>query len=145
MHTLSRVPGVQICLEADGTRMVLDQKVITFGTDVSFDPKTTEIHTMSEQARQELIQIIQKVNVKYKIFDNVKVHVVGFADDEPNEALNRSIAQERAKSVIAFFKAEGLRVAAVTYEGRGSEEKQKAQYFGLSPRRVEVEVTVGIH
>ena len=84
------------------------------------------------------------VNSEYKTFADVKVHVVGFADDESNEALNRAISLERAKSVRAFFKAQGLRTTALTYEGRGSDEKQKAQHFGLSPRRVEVEVAVGI-
>jgi len=145
MHTLSRVPGVQPCRETEAAVINFDPNVITFGSDAIFESKKTEIQAISVQGRQELKQIIEKINVKYKTFTDVKVHVVGFADDESNEALNRAISLERAKSVRAFFKAQGLRSTALTYEGRGSDEKQKAQHFGLSPRRVEVEVAVGIH
>jgi OmpA-OmpF porin, OOP family len=145
MHTLSRVPGVQPCREAEDTRIVFDPNVITFGSDAIFDLKKTEIHAISVEGRQELKNIIQKINVKYKTFADVKVHVVGFADDESDETLNRRISQDRAKTVRAFFKAQGLRTTALTFEGRGSDDKQKAQLFGLSPRRVEVEVAVDIH
>jgi outer membrane protein OmpA-like peptidoglycan-associated protein len=145
MHTLSRVPGVQPCREAEETRIAFDPNVITFGSDAIFEPKKTEIHAISVQGRQELKQIVQKINVKYKTFADVKVHVVGFADDESDETVNRRISQERAKTVRAFFKTQGLRSTALTYEGRGSDDKQKAQLFGLSPRRVEVEVAVDIH
>ena len=92
-----------------------------------------------------LLDAIQQINVKYKTFADVKVHVVGFADDESDETVNRRISHERAKTVRAFFKTQGLRSTALTYEGRGSDDKQKAQLFGLSPRRVEVEVAVDIH
>jgi len=142
MHTLSRVPGVQVCREAEETRFAFDPNVITFGSDAIFEHKKTEIHAISTQGRQELKQIVEKINVKYKTFKDVKVHVVGFADDEADDALNRRLSEERAKSVRAFFKAQGLRATALTHEGRGAEEKQKAQLFGLSPRRVEVEVAV---
>ena len=145
MHTLSRVPGVQPCREAEDTRIAFDPNVITFGSDAIFEPKKTEIHAISVQGRQELKQIVQKINVKYKTFADVKVHVVGFADDESDETVNRRISHERAKTVRAFFKTQGLRSTALTYEGRGSDDKQKAQLFGLSPRRVEVEVAVDIH
>jgi OmpA-OmpF porin, OOP family len=145
MHTLSRVPGTQPCREADDTRIAYDPNVITFGSDAIFEPKQTDIHALSAQGRQELKHIIQKINVKYKTFADVKVHVIGFADDENDETSNQRISQERAKSVRAYFKSQGLRSTALTFEGKGSQEKQKAQLFGLSPRRVEVEVAVGIH
>lgn len=144
MHTLSRVPGAQPCREADDTRIVQDPNVITFGSDAIFEPKKTEINSISPLGRQELKQIVQKINVKYKAFADVKVHVVGFADDESDEITNQRISQERAKSVRAYFKSQGLRSTALTFEGKGSQEKQKAQILGLSPRRVEVEVAVGI-
>jgi len=144
MHTLSRVPGAQPCREAEDTRIVFDPNVITFGSDAIFESKKTEIHAISPQGNQELKQIIQKINVKYKTFSDIKVHVVGFADDERDEAVNQRISQERAKTVRTYFQSQGLRSTALTYEGRGSQEKQKADLFGLSPRRVEVEVAVGI-
>ncbi|WP_233246909.1 OmpA family protein [Limnohabitans sp. Rim8] len=142
MHTLSRVPGAQACREAEETRFAFDPSIITFGSDAIFEHKKTDIHAISTQGRQELQQIVEKINIKYKTFKTVKVHVVGFADDEADDVLNRRISQQRAQSVRAFFKAQGLRSTALTHEGRGSEEKQKAQLFGLSPRRVEVEVAV---
>jgi outer membrane protein OmpA-like peptidoglycan-associated protein len=142
MHTLSRVPGAQACREAEETRFAFDPNIITFGSDAIFEHKKTDIHAISTQGRQELQQIVEKINIKYKTFKTVKVHVVGFADDEADDVLNRRISQQRAQSVRAFFKAQGLRSTALTHEGRGSEEKQKAQLFGLSPRRVEVEVAV---
>ena len=142
MHTLSRVPNAQTCREAEETRFAFDPNIITFGSDAIFEHRKTEIHAISTQGRQELKQIVEKINVKYKTFKAVKVHVVGFADDEADDTLNRRISEERAKSVRAFFKAQGLRSTTLTHEGRGAEEKQKAQLFGLSPRRVEVEVAV---
>jgi outer membrane protein OmpA-like peptidoglycan-associated protein len=145
MHTLSRVPDVQPCREADATVIQFDPNVITFGSDAIFEPKKTEVHAISVQGRQELKQIIQKINVKYKTFTDIKVHVVGFADDETDEAANQRISHERAKSVRAYFRSQGLRSTALTFEGRGSAEKQRAHNLGLSPRRVEVEVAVEIH
>lgn len=144
MHTLSRVPGAQPCREAEDTRIVFDPNVITFGSDAIFEPKRTEISAISSLGKQELKHIVQKINVKYKTFSDVKVHVVGFADDEADEAANQRISQERAKTVRAYFKSQGLRSTALTFEGKGSQEKQKALLFGLSPRRVEVEVAVEI-
>ena len=102
-HAISRVPEARPCKQDPGP-------VITFGSDAIFDLKKTEIHAISVEGRQELKNIIQKINVKYKTFADVKVHVVGFADDESNETLNRRISHERAKTVRAFFKAQGLQI-----------------------------------
>ena len=144
MHTLSRVPGAQPCREAEDTRIAFDPNVITFGSDAIFDTKKTDITNLSTQGRQELQQIVQKINIKYKTFTDVKVHVVGYANDGPDESMNRRLSNDRAKSVRAYFQSQGLRSTALTFEGRGSQEKEKAELLGLSPRRVEVEVEVEI-
>lgn len=145
MHTLSRVPSSQPCRLAEETPSVLDANVITFGSDAIFESKKTEINAISAEGKQELKNIVQKINIKYKTFADIKVHVVGFADDEDDELANQRISQERAKSVRAYFKSQGLRSTALTFEGRGSVNKDRASLFGLSPRRVEVEVAVDIH
>lgn len=140
MHTLSRVSGAQPCREAEDTRIVFDPNVITVNSDAIFEPKKAELGAISAEGRENLKNVIQKINAKYKTIQDVKVHITGFADDAGDDAANQRISQERAKSVHAYFKSQGLRFAALTFEGRGSQDAQKAQLFGLSPRRVEVEV-----
>jgi outer membrane protein OmpA-like peptidoglycan-associated protein len=138
------VPGAQPCREADAPQPVVDPNVITFGLDTIFEPKRTDIQSLSPAGKRELALIVQKINVKYKSFKDVKVHVVGYADDEIDENGNLQISHERAKTVRAYFKAQGIRATALTFEGRGSLDKRKAEILGLSPRRVEVEVAVEI-
>lgn len=144
MHTLSRVPGAQPCREANDTRIAFDPNVITFGSDAIFDAHQTDISNINKQGRQELKQIVQKINIKYKTFKDVKVHVVGFANDGSDESLNQRLSTERAQSIRTYLKKQGLRSTALTYEGRGSQEREKAELLGLSPRRVEIEVEVEI-
>lgn len=145
MHTLSRVSGAQPCRESDPSTIKFDPNVITFGSDAIFEHKKTEISAITPEGKQELQQIINKINVKYKTFDDVKVHVVGFANDEQDETLNQLISQQRANSVRTYLNKQGLRTTTLTHEGRGSQEKDRALNLELSPRRVEIEVEVDIH
>ena len=145
MHTLSRVPAVQPCREAEPSRQVFDPKVITLGLQALFEPQKTDISGMRPESRDELKAMVQKVNVKYKTLTDVKVHVVGFAHDATDEAINQHLSLERAKAVRAYLTREGLRTTAFTFEGRGSQDKQKTKDLGVPLSRVEVEVSMAIN
>lgn len=123
MHTLSRVPGVQVCREAEETRFAFDPNVITFGSDAIFEHKKTEIHAISTQGRQELKQIVEKINVKYKTFKDVKVHVVGFADDKADDG--HACQHERVGR-------QTKRVGRVGAEPRVAQGAQRRKLFAAS-------------
>ena len=131
-HTISRVPEARTCRQAQDT-------VITFGSDAAFKQHET---VLTSEGEKELLQIVEKINVKYKSFNHVKVHVVGYADDTPEEPKNQRLSLERAQAVHQYFISNGLRTQALTFEGRGSYEKERAFSMGYSSRRVEVAVAV---
>jgi len=130
-HAISRVPEAKPCQQED--------LVITLGSDAVFQPKETELNA---EGKKELLQIVDKINVKYKSFHHVKVHVVGYADDLPEERDNERIALERAQAVRAYFISNGIRAEALTLEGRASIDKNNAGAAERAGRRVEVAVAV---
>jgi outer membrane protein OmpA-like peptidoglycan-associated protein len=133
-HAISRVPETKPCLQED--------LKITLGSDVYFEPKETELNA---EAKKELLQVVDKINVKYKSFHQVKVHVVGYADDLVENRDNERIALERAQAVRTYFISNGISAEALTFEGRASNDKTKATSAGRAGRRAEVAVVLGLN
>lgn len=134
-HAISRVPEARPCKQDPGP-------VITFGSDTVFEPQET---TLTPAGEKELSQIVDKINSKYKNLDGVKVHIVGYADDTPEEPHNERLSLARAQSVRTYLINSGLRTEALTHEGRGSKDKNLVSAMGRSGRRVEVAVAVELH
>jgi len=130
-HAISRVPETKPCQQED--------LVITLGSDAVFQSKETELNA---EGKKELLQIVDKINVKYKSFHQVKVHVVGYADDLVENRDNERIALERAQAVCAYFISNGIRAEALTLEGRASIDKNNAGAAERAGGRVEVAVAV---
>lgn len=131
-HALSRSPDVRPCKQEQGT-------VITFGSDAVFAPQQT---TLNQDGEKELLQIVNKINNKYKNQQDIKVHVIGYADDTPEEPQNERLSVARAQTVRSYLIENGLRKEALSHEGRGSKDKNLAMAMGRSGRRVEVAVVV---
>ncbi|WP_353135995.1 OmpA family protein [Limnohabitans sp.] len=132
-HAISRVPDATPCQQ--------ENLVITMGSDVIFDPKETKIN---DEGTKELSQIVNQIKVKYKSFDHVKVHMVGYADDLTEEHSNQRIALERAQAVRTYFISNGLQAEALTLEARALIDKNNATGAERAGRRVEVAVAVEI-
>lgn len=132
-HAISRVPDATPCQQ--------ENLVITMGSDVVFDPKETKIN---DEGAKELSQIVNQIKVKYKSFDHVKVHMVGYADDLTEEHSNQRIALERAQAVRTYFISNGLQAEALTLEARPLKDKNNATGAERAGRRVEVAVAVEI-
>jgi outer membrane protein OmpA-like peptidoglycan-associated protein len=130
-HAISRVSEAKPCQQED--------LEITLGSDVFFEPKETELNA---EAKKELLQIVGKINIKYRSFHHVKAHVLGYADDFPEDRDNAHIALERAQAVSTYFISNGLRAEALTLEGRTIKDKNNAQGVDRAGRRVEVAITV---
>jgi OOP family OmpA-OmpF porin len=89
-----------------------------------------------------MLQIVNKINHKYKTLEGVKVHIVGYADDTSDEPKNQQLSLARALAVRSYLTSQGLQTQGMTHEGRGSKDKQIAIEVGRSGRRVEVAVVV---
>jgi outer membrane protein OmpA-like peptidoglycan-associated protein len=131
-HALSRAPDARPCKQEQAT-------IITFGSEAVFQPEQT---ALSPEGEMEMLQIVDKINRKYKNLEGVKVHVVGYADDTPEEPVNERLSLARANAVKAYLASSGVQKEAISYEGRGSKDKQLAMVVGRSGRRVEVAVVV---
>lgn len=131
-HALSRAPDARPCKQEQAT-------IITFGSEAVFQPEQT---ALSPDSEKEMLQIVDKINHKYKNLEGVKVHVVGYADDTPEEPVNERLSLARANAVKAYLASNGVQKEAISHEGRGSKDKQLAMVVGRSGRRVEVAVVV---
>jgi outer membrane protein OmpA-like peptidoglycan-associated protein len=131
-HALSRVPDARPCKQEQAT-------LITFGAEAVFSPEQT---ALSRDNEIEMLQIVNKINHKYKTQEGVKVHIVGYADDTPDEHKNEQLSLARAQAVRSYLISQGLQTQGVSHEGRGSKDKQIAMAVGRSGRRVEVAVVV---
>lgn len=131
-HALSRSPDVRPCKQEQGT-------VITFGAEAAFSPEQT---ALSPDGEKEMLQMVNKINNKYKNLEGVKVHVVGYADDTPDEPRNVQLSLARAAAARSYLTGQGLQTQAISHEGRGSKDKQPAMVSGRSGKRVEVAVVV---
>jgi outer membrane protein OmpA-like peptidoglycan-associated protein len=131
-HALSRAPDARPCKQEQAT-------IVTFGAEAAFQPEQT---ALSSDGEKEMLQIADKINRKYKSLDGVKVHVVGYADDTPDERKNEQLSLARALAVRSYLTNQGLQTQGISHEGRGSKDKQIAMVVGRSGRRVEVAVVV---
>jgi OmpA-OmpF porin, OOP family len=131
-HALSRAPDARPCKQEQAT-------LITFGAEAVFSPEQT---ALSRDNEIEMLQIVNKINHKYKTQEGVKVHIVGYADDTPDEHKNEQLSLARAQAVRSYLISQGLQTQGVSHEGRGSKDKQIAMAVGRSGRRVEVAVVV---
>lgn len=131
-HALSRAPDARPCKQEHAT-------IITFGSEAVFQPEQT---ALSPDGEKEMLQIVDKINRKYKNLEGAKVHVVGYADDTLEEPLNERLSLARANVVKAYLASNGLQKEAISHEGRGSKDKPLAMATGRSGRRVEVSVVV---
>lgn len=131
-HALSRAPDARPCKQEQAT-------IITFGAEAAFQPEQT---ALSPDGEKEMLQIVDKINNKYKNLEGVKVHVVGYADDTPDEPKNEQLSTARALAVRSYLTSQGLQTQGISHEGRGSKDKQLAMAVGHSGRRVEVAVVV---
>jgi OOP family OmpA-OmpF porin len=131
-HALSRAPDARPCKQEQAT-------IITFGAEAVFQPEQT---ALSPDGEKEMLQIVDKINLKYKNLDGVKVHVVGYSDDTSEESKNEQLSLARALAVRSYLTSQGLQTQGISHEGRGSKDKQLSMVVGRSGRRVEVAVVV---
>ncbi len=134
-HALSRAPDARPCKQEQST-------IITFGAEAVFSPEQT---ALSADGEIEMLQIVNKINHKYKTLAGVKVHIVGYADDTSEELKNQQLSLARALAVRSYLTSQGLQTQGISHEGRGSKDKQLSIVAGRSGRRVEVAVVVELH
>lgn len=150
MHTLSRVPAARLC-KADEPAIAAASatssatagvKAITFGTEVPFQNKKTDIKDMTPQGKKSLSQVVDKINKKYASASKVQVRIAGYADDGSSEKLNKRMSLERAKTVRTYLLQNGVRKQEILLVARGSKELARTHIAPLSKKRVDIEVSV---
>lgn len=147
MHTLSRAAVVRPCKPVKefmtaSAAVATELNVITFGADASFRNKKVDLNAITPNGKAALGQIVEKINNKYASAAQIKVHLIGYADDTGDEPVNKRLSFERAQTIQNYLLQNGLRIQELSLEGRGSEEFNRPANLTLSKKRVEVEVTV---
>jgi outer membrane protein OmpA-like peptidoglycan-associated protein len=126
-HSLSRVTLAKPCMEVTTPSLV-------------FAPEVVTLSAQSAQDSAELAQLIKRLESRYRIFPNVSLHIVGYAQDFETEARNDAFSKELASSVQRFWMSQSTQFAPITSEGRGSKDRQNVG--DKPPRRVEIGITV---
>ncbi len=87
--------------------------------NLNFETNTTTITAASEVQLQNIARILQ-------LFPDAKIKIGGYTDKTGDEAINKSVSQQRADAVKNYLEKEGLGSQVVGAEGYGSEFAQAA-------------------
>ena len=142
MHTRSRVPAVRACKPVKPKKDVAN--VITFSADTVFRDKKGDLQAVTTEGKNALEQVLDKINKKYIDAAQVKVHLIGYADDISDESANQRLSLIRAQAVQSYFLQNGIRAQELSLEGRGSQDTQRLASSTATKKKVDIEVAVTI-
>ena len=149
MHTLSRAPVVRPCKPVKPNQAAApataEPNVITFGADASFRSKKADLKALAPNGKAALDQVLDKITRKYADAAQIKVHLIGYADDTGDEPVNQRLAVARAQAVQSYLLQNGLRPQELSLEGRNAAQLNAAASGPPSKTKVEIEVTVTIN
>ena len=140
MHTLSRAAVVRTCKPVKD--IATDLNVITFGAEAKFPSKKSDLKAIAPNGKTALDQLLEKITQKYIDAVQIKVHLIGYADDTTDDSVNKRLAIARAQAVHAYFLQNGIRVQELSLEGRSAPELNQQLNATHTKMKVEVEVTV---
>lgn len=133
-HVVSRVPDVKPCKQEQSL-------VVAFGAVVEFSPQQA---ALTPDGEQELQQMVDKINVRYKTAKSIQVNVVGYANDSAEEFRNSRLSLERAQAVSDYLINKGLSKESLALEAKGSQKNKAQPAPSVTGRRVEITVSVEI-
>jgi outer membrane protein OmpA-like peptidoglycan-associated protein len=146
MHTLSRAPIVRPCKPVKPNQAAApataEPNVITFGADASFRSKKADLKALAPNGKAALDQVLDKITRKYADAAQIKVHLIGYADDTGDEPVNQRLAVARAQTVQNYLLQNGMRAQELSLEGRNAAQLNAAESTPPSKMKVEIEVTV---
>jgi len=88
--------------------------------EVNFDSGKWDIRKDQEARLQQSYQLISDAVEKYGRLADIKLYIAGHTDTVGSNADNRVLSLNRARSIGAYFRRAGLRIA-IFYEGFGEE------------------------
>ncbi len=106
------------------------KKKIRKNLAIYFDSGKYEIIDIQKEQLQRMIGQFDKI-------EDIKLNVVGFADDVGNKAFNLSLSEERAKNVVNYLKSLGLGIDQIEFKGGGVVQGDIAKH---QKRRVEIKI-----
>ena len=118
IHTISRVPEAQTCIDAGPQAAQPEQ--FNLVADALFAFGKSDSASMTAAGRQSLDDLVRKIKSEYFTVD--RIHLIGHADPLGNEALNVRLAQERALTVRSYLLSHGLPNTRITGQSKGSSE-----------------------
>lgn len=142
MHVRSRLASLRECqdsvkpLHSDTSELTL-----TLGTDIWFSARRTELKAMTQQSRQELDALIQKLDVQYKKASEIRVQITGRADDTDDPYQNEELAKARAQTVSLYLLSNGLPPKSVHADWSAAHSQNHPQ-DGYHNRRAELAVFI---
>jgi len=145
MHILNRAPVVRACKPVKNNETPV-ATVITFGADMAFRDKKTSLQTITPESKNDLEQVLEKINKKYANATEVHIHLVGYADDTSDEPANLRLSMARAQAVQSYLLQNGIRPKELSLESRGSQDSLRGTNANPSStkKKVEIEVKVAI-
>lgn len=88
--------------------------------DVAFDSGKWAVRPDQEEKLEASYKLIAEAVQKYGRLANLRLYVAGHTDTVGAEAANRTLSQNRARSIGAWFRKRGLRIP-IFYEGFGEQ------------------------
>ena len=116
IHTISRVPNAQTCIDAGPAQ----PEQVNLVADALFEFGKSDSASITAAGRQSLDDLVRKIKSEYFTVD--RIHLIGHADPLGNEALNERLAQERALTVRSYLLSHGLPNTRITGQSKGSSE-----------------------
>jgi OOP family OmpA-OmpF porin len=123
-HAVSRVVDSVSCLQPEGVSakpiMPTNQiETITLGADALFQFGKSDLDSILPMGRSSLDTLLTRLKNRYGALDQIRIHLVGYADPLGNPATNQRISTERAQTIQDYLIQGGVERHNISSEGRG--------------------------
>jgi OOP family OmpA-OmpF porin len=123
-HAVSRVAAAASCQPPEGVTakpiMPTNQiETITLGADTLFKFGKSDIDSILPMGSTSLDALLTSLKNRYGSLDQVRIHLVGYADPLGTSATNQRISTERAQTIQDYLIQAGVASQNVSSEGRG--------------------------
>lgn len=123
-HAVSRVAAAASCQPPEGLTAkpimpTTQVETITLGADTLFKFGKSDIDSILPIGSSSLDALLTSLKNRYGSLDQVRIHLVGYADPLGTQAANQRISTERAQTIQDYLIQGGVERHNISSEGRG--------------------------
>jgi OmpA-OmpF porin, OOP family len=151
IHAVSRLPDAVPC-EPKTPQPQNSSEVISLSADTLFAFGQSGLNGISEQGKQQLAHLAERLKKQYGEFDRQQLAIIGHADPLGNAEQNQILSIERAETIRQYLISHDIDAKKITSEGRGATQPlvttcakvatQESVACNKPNRRVDVTVVV---